>query len=72
MIYTVILLYPDYVTDNYGQDTWMGDGRGDTPEEALADARAQLCDPDGDSLIKAPEDLFCIAMIEGEHQDVRP
>lgn len=76
--YTVILLYPAGTTESYGQDTWMGAAQGSTPEEAIADARRQ-CNEDNygpkeeaEGAWDSDDDLYCIACMPGEHDDVKP
>lgn len=76
--YTVILLYPAGTTENYGQDTWTSWAVGSTPEEAIAWARREYNEnrygSEGDSgeMWDSDDDLYCIACIEGHHQDARP
>lgn len=78
--YTVILLYPDYVAENYGQETYMTSVEAEDPVAAVAKARSEVLDAalteaDGgqyESEYEDPADLFVIAVIEGEHADVNP
>lgn len=73
MKYTVILLRPDYVTNNYGQDTYMECVEAADPSAALAEVRRMVIEVDGDDGAGAdPTDYFCIALIEGEHNDIDP
>lgn len=68
--FTVILLYPDYAAQEFGHETWMGVVDARSPKPALRKARAECkgLNPDIDS----PNDLFCIAVIAGEHTDLNP
>lgn len=68
-MYTVILLYPDYSTDDFGHNTWMESVEAADPEEAVHTAREACADL---AEIEEPEDLYVIAVIEGEHHDVNP
>ena len=75
--YTVILLYADYMTDNYGQDTWMDTVEAESVDEAITAARKRLLadqnrgeEPEAE-LENGPDDLFVIAVIDGEHQDIK-
>lgn len=75
--YTVILLRPDYMTDNYGQDTWMDSVKARDPEEAVELARGQchLADNEGlgdDDDLGYPDEYFVIAVIRGKHDDLNP
>lgn len=72
--YTVLLLYPDYFTDNYGQETHLNTVEADTPEEAVSLARAICVSDNSDSeyQIRGDEDLFVLLVIEGSHQDINP
>ena len=73
--FTVILLYPDYCTDTFGQDNWMSTVEAADPVRAVIAARKQ-CLKDNKkefgSKICDAEDLFVIAVLEGDHVDVKP
>jgi hypothetical protein len=69
--YTVILLRPDYITDNYGQDTLLRHVDATGVKEALTKARKEVMKSDG-TLDQAPQDYFCIALFEGAHPDLNP
>ena len=67
--YTVLLLRPDYMTDNYGQDTfqtWVL-----APDVAAAIRAAQeganAADAAGVEELGSPEDYFALAVYEGHH-----
>jgi hypothetical protein len=75
--FTVILLRPDYLTGNYGQDTYMTtvDARG--PTDALKKARERVIEGDNgdvEEFLKdnALTDYHCIAVIAGDHKDLNP
>lgn len=69
MKYSVLLLYPDYVAENYGQDTFYDLVEANTPAEAVAKARmtALKCADKNDTWINDPEDFFLQLLIEGHH-----
>ncbi len=62
--FTVILLYPDYSTDNYGQDTYTtcveAADRDDAVLQAQLDCHANVPG------IEDPDDLAELAVIKGE------
>lgn len=75
--FTVILLRPDYLTGNYGQDTYMTTVDANTPETALKTARERVIEGDNDDVeefLKHHEltDYHCIALIAGDHKDLNP
>lgn len=77
--YTVILLRPDYIATQYGQDTWMGPVKARDPQEAVKLARGEcwLVDTEGmeddpEDTLPALTDYFVIAVIRGKHNDLNP
>ena len=60
--YTVLLLRPDYVADTYGHDTFCAHVEGLTVADALAAARAAVCEADGQ---ETPEDYHCLFCTAG-------
>jgi hypothetical protein len=68
--YTVILLLPDHVADQYGE-TWMSHVSGVDPKAAIAEA-CSWCIA-GKHLDDAtdPEDFVVVAVFEGHHNDVK-
>ena len=65
--FTVILMYPDYSTDNYGE-TWCAAVDARNPVEAVEVAQKQCA---GDStVIDNPDDLLPISVFEGDHKDL--
>ena len=80
--YTVILLYPDYLAENFGQDTWAGHVQAKNAKAAVAKARKKLIGPwksktaadvNGDlvDVSSDPDDFFLIAVFEGRHNDLK-
>lgn len=70
--YSVLLLYPDYMADNYGQDTYYTSVHAAGPLEAITLAQQEVVaenaheqDDDMD-----PDDFVCLLVIEGVHPAV--
>lgn len=72
--FTVILLRPDYMADNYGTDVYITHVEVDTNSVSAAVAKAKQesweidnSGPDGElqSSIGTPEDYHCIVAYEG-------
>ena len=66
--YSVLLLYPDYIANDFGSDTYYTFVVAATPREALDKARQsclKVC-PD----INDPVDLFCLLLIHGHKHDM--
>lgn len=57
--YTVLLLYPDYMTDAYGQETYAAHVEADSPRQALSKARRACKDANGIGL-RYLDDLYCL------------
>ena len=75
--YTVILLYPDFVADEFGHETYMTSVEAKNPKSAVKKARMEVlsasrAENEGESEYEDPTDLFVVAVIEGEHADVNP
>ena len=76
--YTVILIYPDHVAENYGEEFYTAYVEAKTPKQALAEARAKALtdnslssDPESDNFCDAA-DFACVAMFEGHHDVINP
>ena len=71
--YTVILIYPDTVADQYGEDFYWAHVSAENPASALTKARAEvfyvneLTEDDCD-----PVAFACVACLEGWHYDQNP
>ena len=65
--YTVLLLRPDYGTNNYGQDTYLDWIEAADPKEAMSQAQRNACVLDGED---CADDYFVLACFEGTHQDI--
>jgi hypothetical protein len=42
MKYTVLLLYPDYMSDSYGQETFLSWEEGNSPMECVSNLQRRL------------------------------
>ena len=71
MKYSVLLLYPDYLSDAYGQETYFTNVIAKTPRQASNKARREAYE--ANKLDKHtdpetfPEDFHCLAVIRGHH-----
>jgi hypothetical protein len=68
--YTVILLLPDYATDNFGRDTYCDHVTSIGPASAIEVARRNCMEANDGGTIDEPEDLFVIAVFSGHHDDL--
>jgi hypothetical protein len=66
--YTVLVLRPDYESQNYGQDTFLSHVNAPTVLEAQHLARAEAAEADQ---CEAPEDYYIQLVIEGHHYDIQ-
>lgn len=76
MKYTVLLLYPDYATDNFGQDTYMTCVEAESVASAQVLAQQECAGGYGDSIglgdgDQRPDDFAVLMVIEGDHQDIK-
>lgn len=67
--YSVLLLYPDYIANNYGQETYFTHIEATRPADAAKFAQCQLA-LEFDDGGGAPDDFFVLLVIEGHHSDV--
>lgn len=65
--FTVLLLYPDYSTDNFGE-IWLGHVR--APDATAAVGVAQRKCRRESTVISRPDDLLPISVFEGHHRDL--
>ena len=74
MKYTVILLRPDYMAGNFGQDTYMDHVEAPDAISAVQEARTGAINADyGDDAYEAlPGDYFVLAVFAGWHDEVNP
>jgi hypothetical protein len=75
--YTVVLKYPDYMTDGTDQYYTIA-VCGTYPVYAVFNARKWVCDEyaeehkDTGDTIDEPTDFACVAVFEGEHNNINP
>ena len=67
--WTILLLRPDYTTDNYGQDTYMTHITATTAVRALELARKEACEADKNGP-ECREDYYCLSCVPGAHIDL--
>lgn len=70
--YTVILLRPDYATDDFGQDTLVVYAEGADPVQAVANARMDVAKADGLGKGNKGADYFVVAVMPGWQADINP
>lgn len=71
--FTVLLLYPDYVASNYGQETYMTSVAASDAKQAVSLARAEMRENQKEDVGPIPDDdMFVVSVIAGEHQDIKP
>lgn len=66
--FTVILIYPDYACDTFG-DTWCGPVEAINPADAAVVAQ-KLCAADNPNQEVKPEDFGVVAVFEGRQRDL--
>lgn len=68
--YTVVLLYPDYATADFGADVFIESARAETPEKAVeaVQMKAHLAQHDCGY---PPEDFRMVAVFPGDLEVVR-
>ena len=65
--YSVLLMYPDYLTATYGEDTYWAWTLAASPQEALANVRQEAARPEEGEEVARPEDFGCLAVLAGHH-----
>lgn len=71
--YTVILVFPDYIASNYGQEHYFWQGEADSPSSAALDAQRFLASEyNSDDSTSDPDDFYVVAVIEGEPRMLFP
>lgn len=69
--YTVLLMRPDYMTDDSGSDTYLGWVKASTINEAIQKARADAVAHDKAEPARAA-DYAVIVTLAGWHKDITP
>ena len=67
--YTVLVLRPDYMATNYGQDTFLAHVEATGPAQAQRMARREAAAADRSEV--SSEDYYILLLIEGHHDDRR-
>jgi hypothetical protein len=72
--YTVLLLRPDHIADEFGKDTYLTQVDADTPTEALTLARREVAQIDGVDFERESDlnDYACLLIVAGTHDDLNP
>jgi hypothetical protein len=68
--YTVLLLRPDYMADDFGTDTYLAQVVADSAKDAVLAAQAGASKTDDSAL--SPTDYHPLITIEGWHDDITP
>jgi hypothetical protein len=72
--YSVLMLYPDYLADQYGESTYFAQVAGTSVEAAMAAAQDEAWaaqNPDEDDL-GGPADFAVLICVAGHHNDLCP
>lgn len=64
--YTVVLLFPDYLADDYGKDTYTALVTASDIKHAVEVAQREAFDSNKDS--EDPEDFALVLMFQGHHE----
>jgi hypothetical protein len=65
--YTVVLLYPDHIANNYGHEHYFWEGEADSPAEAARAAQQHLAsEHNSGAATSDPDDFYVVVVIEGE------
>ena len=72
--YTVLLLYPDYVADEFGKETYLSWVEAESPEQAMAKAQKMVwaANTYGEDDPLVPDDFHPLMVIHGHHRDLTP
>lgn len=69
--FTVLLLYPDHIASNYGQETCLMHVKASSPEEARVVAQKEASEECG-GLIEDPSRWFVLFIAKGHLNDLNP
>lgn len=67
--FTVLLLYPDYISETFGQETYLTHVEATTVKKAILAARKEAV---AANRTTCPKDWFVLAVFEGTHNDINP
>lgn len=72
--YSVLLLYPDYIADEFGKETYFAWVEAESPEQAVyaAQRMAWIDNTEGEDDLLHPDDFFPLITIQGHHGDLTP
>jgi len=72
--YTVLLLYPDYMSDSFGQETYLAHVEARDPESAVMEAQQRAVeantDEEDDWIVEDAEDFYPLFVCEGHLGDL--
>ena len=68
MKYTVLLLYPDYMAETFGQETYMTTVTADNVTQAKRLAQEEVA---AENKAENPADFFVLCVLTGEHDDIK-
>ena len=67
--WTIVLLYPDYIADSFGQDTYLAYTEADDERTALRKAQLQAMNAQPPAHRRTADDFYPLAVFEGVHTD---
>lgn len=72
--YTVLLLYPDYIADEFGKETYLAWVEAESPEQAIAKAQtmAWVDNTEGEDDNLVHDDFHPLLVVEGHLSDLTP
>lgn len=78
--YTVLLLYPDSIANDYGHETYLAHVMANSPAAAVSEAQSHAAEtngfpdtyPDADERSQVMDSFFPLLVISGHHKDVNP
>ena len=68
--YTVLLLYPDYLADQYGLDTYLAHVDAENHAKAIRKAQVQALRAQGAYAVASADDFYPLFCTEGHHNDL--
>ncbi len=66
--FTVLLLYPDYLAETFGHETYMTSVTADNVTQAKKLAQEEVA---AENKVENPDDFFVLCVIAGEHDDIK-
>ena len=68
--YTVLMLYPDYLADQYGQDTYLAHVEAENHAKAIRKAQVKALRAQGTCAGASADDFYPLFCTEGHHNDL--